>query len=406
MHDRGVEVVSGQQSREELSKRPWEDVPAEVLDVLEPHMPALTEEIIETIRVEVPAYAQPLTGPFGEGIRTGVREALSQFGQMARRPGVGRDVGRDIYVALGRGEARVGRSLEALMSAYRIGARVAWRRLGTIGLKASLPPETLLRLGEAVFAYIDELSAESAEGYAQEQAVRAGEAQRRREHLVALLLATPPADPTALGAAAEGVGWIPPQELAVLAWPEGTPRRVAPRLPVGSLSAPGEGVIYGVIPDPDAPGRRGELEAALGATPAGLGSACAPAEAAQSRERALAALALAVELPEPRLVAAEEHLVPLLLRRDPALLDQLAEDELAPLAELTPASRRRLAETLLAWLRHQGNTAGAAAELFVHPQTVRYRMGRLRELFGETLDDPERRFALELVLRARVPPAQ
>ncbi|MGH2714951.1 MAG: helix-turn-helix domain-containing protein, partial [Thermoleophilaceae bacterium] len=36
-----------------------------------------------------------------------------------------------------------------------------------------------------------------------------------------------------------------------------------------------------------------------------------------------------------------------------------------------------------------------------HPQTVRYRLARLRELFGERLDEPDGRFELELALRAR-----
>ncbi|RUQ43324.1 PucR family transcriptional regulator, partial [Micrococcus sp. HSID17228] len=39
--------------------------------------------------------------------------------------------------------------------------------------------------------------------------------------------------------------------------------------------------------------------------------------------------------------------------------------------------------------------------LGVHPQTVGYRVGRLRELFGEALEDPDARFDLEIVLRAR-----
>ena len=43
-----------------------------------------------------------------------------------------------------------------------------------------------------------------------------------------------------------------------------------------------------------------------------------------------------------------------------------------------------------------------AAELDVHPQTVRYRVKQLRELFGERLEDPEARFELSLALRAGV----
>jgi DNA-binding PucR family transcriptional regulator len=36
----------------------------------------------------------------------------------------------------------------------------------------------------------------------------------------------------------------------------------------------------------------------------------------------------------------------------------------------------------------------------VHPQTVRYRLKQLRELFGARLEDPEARFELALALRA------
>ena len=59
---------------------------------------------------------------------------------------------------------RAGRSLESLLGAYRIGARVAWRRFAAAGVRAGLAPDTLYSLAESIFAYIDVLSAESAEG--------------------------------------------------------------------------------------------------------------------------------------------------------------------------------------------------------------------------------------------------
>ena len=77
---------------------------------------------------------------------------------------------------LGRGEMRAGRSLDALLAAYRLGARVAWRRLAAAGEAAGLEPRTLYLLAESIFAYIDELSGESIEGYAMEQAAAAGRA--------------------------------------------------------------------------------------------------------------------------------------------------------------------------------------------------------------------------------------
>jgi DNA-binding PucR family transcriptional regulator len=57
-------------------------------------------------------------------------------------------------------------------------------------------------------------------------------------------------------------------------------------------------------------------------------------------------------------------------------------------------------DTLRAWLAEQGRLSPVATRLGVHPQTVRYRLARLRELFGESLDDPDERFWLELALRA------
>ncbi|WP_238694540.1 helix-turn-helix domain-containing protein [Nocardioides daphniae] len=56
---------------------------------------------------------------------------------------------------------------------------------------------------------------------------------------------------------------------------------------------------------------------------------------------------------------------------------------------MSGSTREKLVETLRAWLLHQGRRDAVAATLFVHPQTVRYRMGQLREAYGEELDDPE-----------------
>jgi DNA-binding PucR family transcriptional regulator len=60
-----------------------------------------------------------------------------------------------------------------------------------------------------------------------------------------------------------------------------------------------------------------------------------------------------------------------------------------------------LTETLAAWLDRPGQVQAVAAALDVHPQTVRYRVRQLRDLFGDRLDDPDARFELSLALRAR-----
>jgi DNA-binding PucR family transcriptional regulator len=101
-------------------------------------------------------------------------------------------------------------------------------------------------------------------------------------------------------------------------------------------------------------------------------------------------------------VFVDDHLAALALRGEPGALDVLASRRLAPLAGLRLAQRDRLLATLHSWLRHWGSRTEVAAELFVHPQTVSYRLKRLRELLGDDLDDPTARFELLLALAAGV----
>jgi hypothetical protein len=385
-----------------VAERPWESLPAEVARALRPELPGLADDIIAAISHGVPDYRRPLEGPFGEGLRRGVEEGLRQFMELIEDPDFDRSAGREVYVGLGRGEMRAGRSLEALLAAYRLGARVAWRRLVAAGEREGLEPGTLYVLAEAIFAYIDELSGDSIEGYAREQTAAAGELQRRRRRLAGLLLQDPPPDRAAVEAAATDAGWGLPRSLAALVLDGGEPPdRLAARLGSEVLVAPAAAaptLRCVLVPDPAAPGRRAQLEAALDARRAALGPAVGWREAPVSFGRAAAAL----RLPDPDgggLVVADEHRVAILLDSDRRLAGDLAAEALAPLAGETELSRERLTSTLEAWLRHRGRTEEVARALHVHPQTVRYRLTRLRELFGDSLDDPDARFELELALR-------
>src|SRR5215210_4187392 len=216
---------------------PWRALPAEIADVLEPELDATTDEILATIAREVPDYARPLEGSFGHGVRTGVTEALRQFVEVIRSPSGARGPGREVYVALGAGELREGRTLDALQSAYRVGARVAWRRLAAAARRAGVEPEVLSLLAESIFAYIETLSADSVEGYAEARARLEGERRRRRQQLVAMLVREPPAAEAELRAAAEVAGWQLPNSAAALACGADQLERLARRLPADALAA-------------------------------------------------------------------------------------------------------------------------------------------------------------------------
>ena len=102
-----------------------------------------------------------------------------------------------------------------------------------------------------------------------------------------------------------------------------------------------------------------------------------------------------------KLTTGIQEFAPLLLVEGLPLVERIAERRLRPLDELTPGARERLEQTGLAYISHRGNAAATARALHLHPQTVRYRLGRLRELLGESLDDPDAHFELEAALRSR-----
>jgi hypothetical protein len=385
---------------------PWRALPADVADLLEPELDATTDEILATIAREVPDYARPLEGSFGRGVRTGVSEALRQFVELIRSPSGDRGPGREVYAALGAGELRQGRTLDALQSAYRVGARVAWRRLAAAATRAGVEPEVLSLLAESIFAYIEELSADSVAGYSEARSRLEGERRRRRRELVALLVRDPPAPEADLRAVSEAAGWRLARTAAALACDEERLERLAARLPAEAVTATLDGIGCAIIPDPDGPGRRAatdlavegaEVRAALG--PTGplreLGSSWSLARATL---RAVEAGAIAA----PALARAEDSLAELLLFENRALVERLAARRLAGFEALTPKARRRMEETALAYVQQQGNAAAMARALGLHAQTARYRLSRLRELLGDALDDPEGRFELELALRARL----
>jgi hypothetical protein len=196
--------------------------------------------------------------------------------------------------------------------------------------------------------------------------------------------------------------WPLPATLAALAVHDADVVPLARRLPEGTIGAALDPVAVLLVPDPDAPGRRRQLERGLRGRRAVLGPTVPWAQTQHSAGRALAGWPLhaAGRLGPDTLVAADDHLLDLLIAADERLTGDLVRRRLAPLAGMTPAARRRAEETLRAWLDAHGDVARAAAALHVHPQTVRYRLGTLHDAFGEALDDPAARLELDLALRA------
>ncbi len=116
--------------------------------------------------------------------------------------------------------------------------------------------------------------------------------------------------------------------------------------------------------------------------------------AAVARE-SLAGFRAAVAWPDaPRPVSAAELLPERALDGDADAIGRLVDDIYVSLLQEDPT----LIETLAAYLERTGSLEGAARELFVHPNTVRYRLRRVADVTGLTPTIPRDAWSLRLAL--------
>ncbi|MQY04360.1 PucR family transcriptional regulator [Actinomadura macrotermitis] len=378
--------------------------PAEIAartPALRRHLPGVAAEAVAEIRRSVPAYlddAAPLTHI--------VESTLGHFVDMLERPETGSQEILDRFWRIGAEEARAGRGPEQLQTAVRLGAGVAVRRLTerleNDGLHT--PAHVIAQVAQAVFGYLDRIAAAVTAGHAEASEGAGGGRPARRRRLVDLIIG---------GGAAEGeleetarrADWPLPAEVSVVALrPRTGDAAHRPALPPEVLTGLHLDEPVLIVPDPGGPGRRAMLEHGLHGWAAAIGPPVPVAEAARSLPWARGALALAGQgvLDDRRPIDVSAHLPTLIIMNDRGLVDCVAARLLAPLLELRPSQRRRMAETLLALIECSFNATEVARRLHLHAQTVRYRLRHLESLFGDDLYDPAQRLALHMSLHARL----
>jgi hypothetical protein len=371
-------------------------------------LPQLLDEVGELLSAEWPDYARFMADTRDE-VAVAAELFIRWLVQIAGHglsdlpphsiPGFGAQAA--LFEEIGRMQWREGRDVSTLLSAYQVGGRAAWHYVSRTALAAGVAPEVLAALAEAVFIFIDQLSSASAHGYVREQAEAGATRERLRDELVELLLSDR-SDMVAVRAAAARVGWRLPKEAAVVLIDPANPvgQAMLARLVDSCLLIRRAGELVGaIVPDPVRPGRRQRVISALRGASAVIGH---PVDlphlplSVHIAEMAAQLKTAGVLVDDP--IFAEEHLDAIIVHHDARLLDALRQQTLAPLAGLAPAVRQRLCETLTSWLRHMGDRQAVAADLHIHPQTVRYRMAQLHELFGSALDDPDSRARMTLAL--------
>lgn len=387
-----------------------------VVVALRARLPTVAARTIAAVVAEVAEYAVPLQqGNMSANITNAVKLALDGFLRLVQAPLGGDPTGElatalDGAYALGRGEASSGRSIDSLLAAYRVGARVSWREWGTTAVERDVDPKGVVGFAERLFAYIDQLSAASVAGHGDEQAQRGRVRDQYLERLGKALLAAAPV--VELAAYADRAEWEPPRTLtAVLVssdrsrfvsggWDRRTLNLAADLAPDLGSGLAGDGGVADEIRILLVPGDRRAVFRGLGTEPAVVGPSRPWHEVHRSYARA--ARVLRTHGPEPGGTDTERHLVDLVLTADEEAAADLRIQMLKPLAELPEPTVQRLSETLLSWLLHQGRREDVARDLRVHPQTVRYRMAQVRELYGDTLQDRDTVLRLVLALSAPV----
>ncbi|AJT67270.2 hypothetical protein T261_5653 [Streptomyces lydicus] len=172
----------------------WREVPAgqvrRFAALALDEVPALAEDILREIRRQFPQLPL-MPDEFGESrALVGIRQSLEHFVEHMTAGLDGPHVHPQVFQEFGRGEGIQGRSLDALQAIYRLGVKLAWRRLAEIGQQVAIPAPAMYELAESGFEYLDGLVAESVRGYAEAAARQAGERLRLQRRLMEQLFAS------------------------------------------------------------------------------------------------------------------------------------------------------------------------------------------------------------------------
>ncbi len=366
--------------------------------------------------------------PQREAIARACAAGLDLFLATARegRPATAREM-REV-AQLGILQARGSQSVEPVLAAYRIAARVAWDAI----LRAwrdheEATPEAMVVTANYVFGALDQVAAEVTRTYLQAREQHLQRGQRARTRLFHALISDTFDSELALQKQALAVQMpiassyvavvlklinergeqpgdvladlpsrleLPPRALAevtdpgtlVILWPADSDAAADSAREVAAQAQEAVDVQYGE--------GRGRVRAGIGAFHPGLrGISRSYLEAQQSLE-------VGRKVRPDAMVHHHDEVAPfLILAQNPLTSERYVELVLGPLLA-GERGRDVLLQTLEAYLG-RGSVKDAAEALHLHRHTVLYRLDKVRELVGRDVDTPAARFRLQLALDLR-----
>ncbi|MFD0905712.1 PucR family transcriptional regulator [Actinomadura sediminis] len=359
------------------------------------------EEIAAEIRRRLPAYAHPADSEQGRWMVRTITTTVSSFVDSLDDPSPDWSPLTKLYAHIGAHEASEGHGLDSLEAALRLSSQITCRRFIGHAYDFGWSQETLATLTEAHFRLLAMLVDAAAEGYASAREELATRREVARGRLRDVLVADPPIGLEAIRELAKAADWTAPETICAVALRgpvAGTARLVPPTvLADWSGDAP-----YLVVPDPGGPGQERLMAALADACPGAVGPTVPVGRGAVSLRWARRAVALAEEgvLPADGTVRCCDHLATLITAEARDLVEAAAPQYLRPLMEQPSPRREMLAETLLTYFNSGGNAVVTGRHLHIHPQTVRYRIRVIQELFGGEPAAPDTKLATMIALNS------
>jgi PucR C-terminal helix-turn-helix domain/GGDEF-like domain len=367
---------------------------AEIAGSVSGGLPDLVDRVVRRILAEIEFYRdRDVVGL--EDLRGSVRRNLeSMAAQLAT------DQPPDLSAprATGRRRAEQGTPLADILHAYRIGFTEFWEAIVEEGRGRRAPPDTLVDAASGVWWLIGEYTQELTVAYREAAAELLLTSARERSALVEALFtgATPDRDTLweaakllrlpwegvfvvvaveAPGLAQEG---LPDAEAFLAGRGIGSAWRLHPDIQMGVVSlrhADGVPVLLELL--------RRRVRARCGVSPvySSLGDTPRAVHYARLVLDSLPAGA-------PAVGQFEETPLRVLTAAAPDAAGALVRTVLGPVLDLPPQERSSLLHTLEAWFDAGGSAVETGKRIYCHPNTVRYRLRRLQERTGRSLDDP------------------
>ena len=364
----------------------------------------LAVEATRRIQAADPIYRQGLVTT--EQLQQTLAATISYvYGQLGRRP---RRPSPESF-GDGRTRARAGVPLTAVMTAYRVGGQYMWERLAAAATEAAVSGAVIVAAATEMWLVLDTFTTDMANGYREEITAKAIVEEQRRSTLVEAILQGQLTD-TSLFEAADILRLPPQGPFVVIAATLAEPARSTRPQIANRLRHQGISSAWGMTYDTEVgiaalrnPSRdMTAVTAALQETGSGRVGVSSPYDSLIDSPQALrlARIAMRASTAERPVTVFERDPLLIAAVATPDIMRRLADITLAGLSDLPPAYKRQLLETFGAWLNNGGSASRAAAELYCHANTVRYRLRRLAEYTGRSLDDP--RWIAELGLAYQI----